>query len=149
MQSFGLQFGLHLLWVCMALKTYCLGFYLYTDYPRNFSLQNVTVVEATFSFFEEYFEDLNITYTVECSGSSGIHNRSAFLSINFFSAHQLFNSSEGYIVQGGLFNPQHLVTVTDLQRNTDYNCTLVKRFDNGEFDDILSPQVVQITTLGE
>lgn len=108
----------------------------------------MTVVEAKFTFFEEYFEDLNLTYTVECSGSSGNLSQSAFLSINFLSAHQLINSSEGYIVQGGLFNPEHLVTVTGLQRNTEYNCTLVKSFDGGEFDDILTPQVVQVTTLG-
>ena len=125
-----------------------LQFY-FIDYPRKFSLQNVTVVEARFTFMEEYFEDLNITYTVECSAPSNDFGRSASLSINFFSAHQLLNSSGIPLLQGGLFNPVHVITVTGLQRNTEYNCTLVKRFDNGEFADIQTPQVVQFTTLGE
>ena len=108
----------------------------------------MTAVEARFTFVEEYFNNLNITYTVECSSPDDL-SRSAILSINFFSAHQLINSSGIPIVQAGLFNPVHVVAVTGLQRNTEYNCTLVKRFDNGEFDDILTPQVVQVTTLGE
>lgn len=125
------------------------GFNTCADYPRNFSLQNVTVVEARFTFVEEYFEGLNITYTVECSGPSDDLTRSAILSINFFNAHQLINSSGRPIVQAGLFNPIHVVAVTGLQHNTEYDCTLVKRFDNGEFDDILTPQTVHVTTLGE
>ena len=119
------------------------------DYPRHFSLHNVTVDAASFTFVEEYFEDLNITYTVQCSGPPDDLSMSATLSINFFSAHQMVNSSVRPIVQGGLFNQIHVVRVTGLQRNTEYNCTLVKRFDNGEFSDILTPQVVQVTTLGE
>lgn len=119
------------------------------DYPKHFSLQNVTVDAASFTFVEEYFEDLNITYTVQCSGPSDDLSMSANLSINFFSAHQVINSSGRPILQGGLFNQIHVVRVTGLQQNTEYNCTLVKRFDNGEFSDILTPQVVQVTTLGE
>ena len=119
------------------------------DYPRHFSLQNMTVDAASFTFVEEYFEELNITYTVQCSGPPDDLSMSATLSINFFSAHQVINSSVRPILQGGLFNQVHVVRVTGLQRNTEYNCTLMKRFDNGEFSDILTPQVVQVTTLGE
>ena len=112
------------------------------DYVKNFSVIDVQVEEATFSFVEEYFEYIEIEYTLNCNGpeDSSLFRASAVVEASLrrhgFRPPKLPKN----------YTPEYNLTVTGLLGGTNYTCTLTKVFDNNEFDDVPSPPI-NITTL--
>ena len=100
--------------------------------------------EATFSFTEEYFDDVEMEYVVVCEGPPGTTPCMVSTQVEAPLVSDLNSPRFQELVAN--FTPEYSLTVTGLLGGTTYTCALTKVFDNNEFDDISTPSI-NITTL--
>ena len=118
--------------------------FISADNPRNFSLASIEVNEANFSFVEEYFDDVELEYTIVCEGPPGTTPCTASTQVETPIVYDLYSPVLPELP--ATYTAEYSVRVSGLLGGTNYSCTLSKVFDNSEFGDITSPPIA-ITTV--